>query len=328
MITKEKGFGLIQVMVAMVVGVIIATGLAQMMVNQAKTIRTTAVNEQANSIALLARIAMDNQATCTKNIENFSSKKIPADKSYLTINTLKFNSGQTLIQVSNEAKREAYVAAMYVGNFNVLSSLVGSQTIYTAELILDIMKPDVMGAQSKRSTIPLQLVADASGNLTSCSTTLNSEINKQELCFMMGGTFDAANSKCTIQPDPAAICSSLGGFFDGGRCNGLAPPPVVAAAPTSDILNNSGPINNVQRAPASAPSLSPAPTPSPAQQGTAIYRITNAACAGVGSLTANPTCTSIFWFTDGTGVPAYKPCSGSNVPIYNEPETCDNTKFN
>ncbi len=209
---KQKGFTLIEVLVASALGLVLLMGITQLYMSQFRALASVRLTSEANNLVTLARLALSNEAICQVNITggNFSPSAIPhtppANFS-MTVRRIDYIGGNVLTPTTSAPSDTSIIvwpSSISLSNFRVWDA---TNRIYQADLSIVVTKRGVvMGGGSTRQKISMQFRTNAAGAITDCAAnSLSAPISNLQLaqvCTYLGGTVQG--TQCAL-PQPAPL---------------------------------------------------------------------------------------------------------------------------
>lgn len=361
---KNCGFTLVETMVSVAVMTVVVLGVLQILGTQLKVSNTARIDADVSNTVFLVNALLKNSNACKENIVNFGTKKVslPANTSEkLQVTSLDYpaGGGKVISVGGTSSSKSAVLKEMYLSGFKTLSNS-GGYNILSSELNMQFEKPNAMGAQVTNRKVAVQLRTDGSGTILDCSGegTELTPFQLEAVCLSSGGSFNFGTKKCTLPqpviPPPQIIVQQMPvpvplnlassqidpNFASGNGGNGTgipvnnasnnfatrlpaavtptpAPVPVPAPAVVAAVMPAPQPVYI-------APPPPPPPPPTPTIR---LYQITSSACAGVGTITASPTCMTVQFFDASYvgGPPVYWGSCTTDVTLpSNSPVACPN----
>ncbi len=193
---NNKGFSLVEILIAIGLLCGLSVWMMHLFKQQSRNEKTTAANLDIDAIGNEIRNILGDGLSCEKTF-----KGMPVTKPAAATDIYKVLS-------DNTAQKRFSVGEKKNGNTGVAISsldLKTDETYYVpagktvGETVLTIVwdrGKQIQGTQMKSFRIPLSVVLDASGNISSCHA-LASTTNLASICNSIGRAVDDANKKCS-----------------------------------------------------------------------------------------------------------------------------------
>lgn len=252
---NQKGFSLVQVLVAVGIASIGMLAMTTMSTNSMKANKSVEVSAQITDLVSLMRIQLGSADVCKLRLLPYlSSTQITTSSlatTSLTASRVDSPNGSILFEAGKPVATSPNltVESITIDKFQDLSPSAFPGTAYMAEVTLKINKASgvAIGAQSVVRALPVFFKTTLSGGIAtinSCSIS-SSSLNNSDMytinstvCTALAGTFDGTeclNAK-NVQVRPTTLdsstfsaaavsdiknltCTSVGGTFDGTNCN-------------------------------------------------------------------------------------------------------------
>lgn len=196
---NKNGFSLVELMVSVAIGGLLTLALIGLISfanqSQANVEKTADIANLTDEI----QAALADRQRCTLNLQNTPISMDTPEGSASPNPSIRFfdsagTAGATLLT------RGAEVNGVTANRITVIPIAQLDATRYTALLSLEFQKSNVLGPQTATRNIPLVVITDAAGLLTSCSSSSASDLLLGErLCEIKGGgrlSFDPATGEC------------------------------------------------------------------------------------------------------------------------------------
>ncbi|MCH2535432.1 MAG: Hint domain-containing protein [Bdellovibrionales bacterium] len=214
---NQKGFSLVQVLIASGLVAVVSLGVAQLMVDSARIAKANKNNIDQTMVYSSITKTISKEGACKTALAGNVFKDNPKLDQPVTLTMpdgTVYKSGQKIDNTDLKIKK------LYLKKFSgpQPGPSTGTQ-IYLTELYtqLEATGANIIGGNlySEQKVGAFYVTTNASNVIQEC----NSETSVAYLCDKMGGIHNASTNDCEIKPDPKEVCNVVGGTFKSGKCD-------------------------------------------------------------------------------------------------------------
>lgn len=247
---NQKGMTLVEVMIAMGVGLVLLLGLLQMMDFTRRSTKSTGLSLDWTSTTNAVLTTLNSEEACKNAL---SGPKFVSGNA-IELNT--FTSGTGILLKKNEVMNGIKITRMIVQRAAPATEFTGvdpveNSMIYPATFTLEAEKSitgeagqvAMGGNQLPKKVLPFNVVVDKATekNIISCFTAYSPRYLASAAaqgCNTAGGIWDSAAQKCDIRK---VVCDTMGGTYVAGAYVAGATVPCTLTAPAAPATGGSNP---------------------------------------------------------------------------------------
>jgi prepilin-type N-terminal cleavage/methylation domain-containing protein len=169
--TCERGFSLIEIMIAMAIGAILAMALAEMTSNSAKGQAAVRAMGDIQTTSQLLTMVMSNSGACTANLTGISFNTAPLPATIPIPTPITYPNGTVLVQASAPATKIGAMTVQSIGLTNLTPLTATSYTGLVSVVTVPTQASSMLGVASLTASAPVQINVSMTGTtatITNC----------------------------------------------------------------------------------------------------------------------------------------------------------------
>ncbi|WP_413289041.1 type II secretion system protein [Bdellovibrio sp. HCB337] len=240
--TKEQGFSLLEVMIALAVVSFLSFAILQLVFTNLKATKGVEIAASLDNLLMEANLALKDPTVCQSNLSNFATTTLPTPLDSASINLAQITIPSVTVPLARTnsplVNQPSTTMSLSIADIKPITT-----TAYLANIIFSLDKGQgFLGARTLVRRIPINLtLGSAGGPITGCNTfgpsvggpagaASPSPSTLAQICALFGQTLDANTGQCSGGPGPGptptpsgepvatlpTVCSSLGGTYNAG----------------------------------------------------------------------------------------------------------------
>ena len=212
-LSKNYGFSLIQVMIAVGLISVVSLGVAELMGSSSRASKS--MNTRMERVLFYNELSnvLSTEKNCTEAIKN-SPFNLTAVNSVNGMNfTLNLPGLGAISTGADVQNTNLNVESLTMHNAVNQGTGPAGETVYTVDLKAKVnAKSDLVGGGAlKPGILPsISVAVNSSNQIVSCS----SSIGVAYLCQQMNGTYDFRTNKCSVKPTAKDVCDIISGNYN------------------------------------------------------------------------------------------------------------------